>query len=171
VPSFDAGEAPRRSTSLLDAKFDVGANGMDMITRYFLRRLAISLPRKQWASASGPYHEALVEVILVFIALPAVAVLSFVGLSTMRWCDPIVHARWPWLGFGTVGLIIWLLSVLVGHYRLGKRLRQYRDDPSKCAELSSGEDRRIAFRQKFTVIVVCGVIAPWLGIAVNEFSK
>jgi hypothetical protein len=144
---------------------------MDMISRYFLRRFAIARGKKKWASPSGPYHDALVEAILVFTALPAAGLLSFLGLSTLKWWDPVVRVRWPWLGFRTAGLIVWILSVLVGHLLLSKRLRQYRDNPSESLWFSSDTDRRIVFWQKLKVTVACGLVAPWLGIAVNQLTK
>lgn len=70
----------------LPPDFSVGAILLKTcaIDRYFFRRLAIAR-RKAFVSLSGPYHEALAEVILVFLALPAAGLLSFVGLSTMKW--------------------------------------------------------------------------------------
>ena len=144
---------------------------MDVITRYFLRRLAISRRELEDASQDASYKDALMEVILVVLGFPSVALLSFVGISTMGWWEPIVSAKWPWLSFKVVGLGLWAVSVILGHQWLGRRFRQYRDDPAPCLEFASDKDRRAAFRLKFSVITVCGLIIPWLGIAINQMVR
>jgi hypothetical protein len=144
---------------------------MDLITRYFLRRLAISRAKLRPASRNTGYAEALFEAILVVLGLPAVALLSFVGISTMRWWEPVVDARLPWLSFTVGALGLWALAVVFGHLWLGRRFRRFRDDPTPCLEFASDKDRRIAFWVKFSVITVCGLIIPWLGIAVNQATR
>jgi hypothetical protein len=77
---------------------------MDLITRYFLRRLAISRRKQPHASKNASYRDALVEVILVVLGLPSVAIMSFFGIATMRWWEPVMSAKWPWMSF-TVGAL------------------------------------------------------------------
>ena len=144
---------------------------MNLITRYFLRRLAISRREQQRASKDATYKDALVEVILVVLGLPGVAILSFVGISTMRWWDTVASARWPWLSPSVGALGLWFVAIIVGHQWLGRRFRQYRDDPTPCLEFASERDQRIAFWVKFSVVIVCGLIIPWLGIAVNHVVR
>ena len=139
-----------------------------MATRYFLRRLAIAR-RKKHASSSGPYQEALVEVILVVLGLPAVGVLSFVGLSSLTWWEVNVDKRWPWLSFRLMGIVLWVLALLVGHWWFGKRFSRYRLDPSVHLAFDTERDRHIIFWQKFAALVVCGLVMPWLGILVGRF--
>jgi hypothetical protein len=144
---------------------------MDLITRYFLRRLAISKRELQHASKDASYRDALVEVILVVLGLPSVAALSFVGISTMQWWEPVISAKWPWLSFSVGALGLWFVAVIVGHQWLGRRFKQYRDDPTPCLEFASERDERVAFWVKFSVITVCGLIIPWLGIAVDHLVR
>jgi hypothetical protein len=144
---------------------------MDLITRYFLRRLAISRRKLQNASQNASYRDALLDVILVVLGLPGIALLSFVGISTRRWWEPIGSAKWPWLSFPVSALGIWAVAVIFGHLWLGRRFRQYRDDPTPCLEFASDKDRRIAFWAKLSVITVCGLIVPWLGIAVDQVVR
>jgi hypothetical protein len=141
----------------------------DIVTRYFLRRLAISRQKLKSASPNTHYSDALVEVILVVVAMPAIAVLNFLGVASMTWWDPIVKARWPWLSVRDVALAVGALALLIGHFWLGARFKQYKDDPFPCDAFSTENDREIAFRQKYGVILLCGLVAPWLGYAVNFF--
>jgi hypothetical protein len=144
---------------------------MDMITRYFLRRLAISGRKPNRASPSARYRDALVDVILIVLGLPAAGILLFVGLGSMSWWDPIVRTRWPWLGFRVPGLILWVFALIVGHLWLGRRFSRYRDNPTACMDFASESDRRIVFWQKLGMTATCGIVAPCLGIAVNHFVK
>lgn len=146
------------------------ASESDAISRYFLRRLAIAT-HKEHVSASTPYYEALVEVILVFMALPAIAVFSFVSLSTMKWWRPIMEEQWPWLSAKAGGLTIGFLTLLISYFWLGKRFGRYRFERPAMVEFDTDRDRRIAYWQKFIVVVLCGLVAPWLGILCNELLK
>jgi hypothetical protein len=143
----------------------------DIITRYFLRRLAISRRKLNSASPNARYRDALVEVILVVVAMPAIAVLNFLGVASMTWWDPIVRARWPWLSVRIVAFSVGALALLVGHFWLGARFKQFRNDPFRCFAFATEKDRRIAYWQKICVITLCGLVAPWLGYMVNLLVK
>ena len=144
---------------------------MDFITRYFLRRLAISRREQRHASQDASYKDALVEVILVVLGFPSVAILSFVGILTMQWWEPVISANWPWLSFPLGALGLWFVVATLGYRLLGRRFRQYRDDPTPCLDFASERDERIAFWVKVSVVTVCGLIIPWLGIAIDQMIK
>jgi hypothetical protein len=103
--------------------------------------------------------------------LLSVALLSFVGISTTDWWDPIVSSRWPRFSFRVTALVLWILTLAVGHRWLGRQFARFRHGPTPSLEFATEKDRRIAFWQKFGVITLCGLGAPWLGIAVNHFVK
>ena len=141
---------------------------MDIMTRYFLRRLAIAR-RKPHVDISVPHSDALAEVMIVALTMPMCAILSFVVVITMSTWKPIVDARWPWLSFRLVVLGCGFLVYIVGQWWLRRRFKQYRDDPSHCLDFDTEQDRRIVFWQKFVVVIVCGAVVPFLGIAIREF--
>jgi hypothetical protein len=103
--------------------------------------------------------------------MPAIAVLNFLGVASMTWWDPIVSARWPWLSVRVVAFAVGALALLAGHFWLGARFKQFRNDPFRSFAFSTEKDRRIAYWQKFGVITLCGLVAPWLGYAVNLLIK
>jgi hypothetical protein len=63
------------------------------------------------------------------------------------------------------------IAVLAGNAWLGSRFKKYKTNLIPCLEFASEKDRRIAFWQKFRVIMLCGLVAPWLGIAVNYLIR
>jgi hypothetical protein len=145
-----------------------GIEAVDLITRYFLRRLAIARRKMPQSSASASYTDALFDVILVVLGLPGVALLSFIGISTIRWWKPAMSSKWPWLSFPVGALGIWALAIIVGHVWLGRRFGKFRNDPTPCLEFASDKDRQIAFWVKFSVVTVCGLVIPWIAIAIDQ---
>lgn len=143
----------------------------DFLARYFLRRLAIARNKLKLASPETRYRDALVEVILVAVVMPALGIMNFLGVASMTWWDPIVTARWPWLSVQLAFLIVAAVAVLLGHFWLGDRFKRYKENPMSCLEYASERDRGIAFWQKFSVLVICGLVAPWLGYAVKYLLR
>lgn len=143
----------------------------DLLARYFLRRLAISRGKLKLSSPDARYRDALVEVIFVCVVMPALGLINFLGVASMTWWNPIVTARWPWLSVRLVFLIVAVLALLLGHFWLGNRFERYKVNPIGCKEFDSEKDRSTVFWQKFAVIVICGLVAPWLGYAVNYLIR
>ncbi len=142
----------------------------DPVSRYFLRCFAIAA-RKRHIAASTPFHNALAETTLVFIGLPAIAVLSFVGLSSLKWWNPALTALWPDFSFRWVALAIWVVCVVIGHLTIGRRFSEYRQGAPRTLEFDSDQDRRIAFWQKTIVFILCAIASPWLGILVSKYLE
>jgi hypothetical protein len=134
------------------------------LIRYFLRRLAIA--RRNGYTPSASYSDAKAETILVFIAAPTGAVLSFILLGSLRWVSQATAAQHPLPGKLVIALVFTAVSLVVGHFLLDGRLKKYRNNPSSSLNFDTERDRGIVFWQKFVVLVSCGIIIPWLGIAV-----
>ena len=111
---------------------------MGIITRYFLRRLAVARHIRGYSTEAGRYHYALVEVTLLVLALPSVAEFSFALLSTMKWSVPFIDERWPNFSVKTTALTIYVLTLVVGHYWLGRRLEIFHDDQTASLRLVLG---------------------------------
>jgi hypothetical protein len=142
-----------------------------MITRYFLRRLAIARRDPRLSSPNARYKSALVEVILVVLGLPGIALLSFVAISTIRLWRPIVGTRLALHPFTWPALALWVSAIILGHRWFGRRFERYRDDSTSSLEFASEKDGRIAFWTKLGMIILCGVVIPWLGIALDQIVK
>jgi hypothetical protein len=63
------------------------------------------------------------------------------------------------------------LALLVGHFWLGSKFKQSKNDPFPSFAFATEKDRRIAYWQKYGVIALCGLVAPWLGYVVSLFVK
>jgi hypothetical protein len=144
---------------------------VDLITVYFLRRLAIARRKMPYSSPSAIYKDALFDVILVVLGLPGIALLTFIGITTIRWWGPTVSSKWPWLSFPVGALGIWVLAILFGHMWLGRRFDKFRSDPTPCLDFASDKDRYIAFWVKFSVVTVCGLVVPWIAIAIDYLGR
>jgi hypothetical protein len=143
---------------------------MDVITRYFLRRLAVARHKRGLSTEASRYHYALVEVILLVLALPSIAVFSFALLATLKWSVPFIDERWPGFSIKTTALVVYALTLVAGHRWLGRRFRIFRDDPTAPLRFDTETDHRIVFWQKFIVVLTCGLIIPCLGLLASYFN-
>jgi hypothetical protein len=137
---------------------------LDVIARYFLRRLALAHLKSHKPSVQ--YNNALADTIGVFVAFPVVGFASFVVILSLRWA-PSTIAKW----FG-LSPRIWMIAVVVlsmfgGHWWLNKRLTRYREDRTLYLSFSSDSDRRIVFWQRLTVFATCAVLVPFLALVVT----
>jgi len=138
----------------------------NFIARYFLRRLAIAHRASPTRKPSIQYTNALLDTILIFVGLPMLGFASLILIPSLRWA-PNTIARWfglsPRLGL----LALWILSLLAGHWWLGKQLKKYREDRSEYLQFATEKDAQIAFWQKTAVLLVCGIVLPLLAMFVT----
>jgi hypothetical protein len=154
---------------MVNANKPTGANPMekpDFIARYFLRRLAIAHRASPTRKLSIQYTNALLETILIFVGLPMLGVASVVLIPSIRWA-PNTIAKWFGLSPRVALFVLWILSLVVGYWWLGKRLKKYRQDRSTYMQFASEKDTQIAFWQKVGVLLACGIVLPILALLVT----
>jgi len=131
-----------KSKGHMDVTNPTAAEKPDWIARYFLRRLAMahreSPNRKPWIQ----HNNALVETILVFVGMPVIAIASLILIPSLRWAPQIFP---KWTSFSQLGfaLMLWILSVIIGHMWLGPKFKKYRDDRSAVPHTCSSIPLRI----------------------------
>jgi len=134
----------------------------DFVTRYFLRRLALARREHGAARPMVPHREAKVDAILVFVAMPAIALISCAGIVSLHWMSPAqisgVHLP-PKLEFAVV---LWAVLAIVGNLLFSRRFVRFLDDPSPSFSFDTERDCHIARWQKGIAIVSAGVIVPVL---------
>ena len=144
---------------------------MDVSTKYFLRRMAMAR-RKNVADDAITFRGALFEVALIFFLAPTAALLSTVGMIALnRSWDPFVSLRWPWLSFKLTGIVIVLLALAFGHWWFRRKFRRYRHDRQSLLEFDTEQDRNAATELKIKVLVVCGLIVPWLAFGIVKLCE
>jgi hypothetical protein len=137
------------------------ATELDVIARYFLRRLALAHLKSHKPSVQ--YNNALADTIGVFVAFPVVGFASSVLILSLRWA-PHTIAKWFGLSPRIWMIAIVVLSMLGGHRWLNKRLTRYREDRTLYLNFSSDSDRRIVFWQTLTVFAICAMLIPFLAL-------
>jgi hypothetical protein len=60
-----------------------------------------------------------------------------------------------------------VLSLVIGHWWLGPRLKKYREDRSAYLQFDTERDTRIAFWQKVSATLVCVIVRPFLALLVT----
>ena len=133
-------------------------DGIDFVTRYFLRRLA-KARRKKNASPWVFHWDALVATSMFFVGMPLLALFSCVGISSFYW-DPTFGTRWPEFSPKLTGVAITLSAIAVGGYFFGKKFNRYRTNPDACLAFDTERDRRIIFWQLLSVSAIAGLILP-----------
>jgi hypothetical protein len=96
----------------------------DFIARYFLRRLAMAHHESPSRKPSIQHINALVDTILVFVGMPVIALASLLLIPSLRWAPQIFP---KWTSFSQLGLalILWIVSVIIGHIWLGRKFKKY----------------------------------------------
>jgi MFS-type transporter involved in bile tolerance (Atg22 family) len=141
-----------------------------ILVRYFLRRLAISRRRHNRDPAAA-YNEAKVEVILISIALPVVAILSAVLIGSLRWLSREQAVRIQLPPKVIIGIAIWATCAVVGNWWLNKRFSRYRLDPTPCLAFDSERDQILATVQKVSMLLICGVAIPVIAFLFAFWSR
>jgi hypothetical protein len=131
----------------------------DIVTRYFLRRLAQAQREGSRSRSSRPYSRALAEVIALFVLMPGIAVFCVSAWVCLRAPVSLVYQAYGPSPLAAVMLFTFAL-VMIGHIWFTRRLRGFRQNLSAAQDFDTEEDREIAFWQKFFVIALCGVAAP-----------
>jgi len=134
-----------------------------ILTRYFLRRYARA---RRDPSNHVPYFTALVEVIVVALALPSTALYSVFLITSLRW---------PLLSRGVldqmatldVAIPVGLVVLAIGILLFWRKFSKYRSDPTISAEFDSERDRKIIFWQRTACIAICGFVIPALAVIVT----
>ena len=136
---------------------------LDWLTRYFLRRLARAHRNNQDHDAS-PYSSGLFEATLISVVAPSMAVFSCLLITSLKWA-PRLQSRWPNFSPKATALIIGCAAFVAGGICLGRKFRQYRDDPTAWEKFDSEADRQLIFWQKFLILSICGLLIPLLSLA------
>lgn len=113
-----------------------------------------------------PYSSALFEVTLVAIAAPCLAVFSCVLITSLKWA-PNFGWRWHGLSPTSIGLIIAALAFLGGGVLFARRFRRYREDDFVWQAFDTENDRRVVFWQKVAILTGCGLVVPWVALALT----
>jgi hypothetical protein len=99
------------------------------------------------------------ETIMIFFALPAIAIGLCVLAVLLRYV-PHVVIEWfpesPLLAEVTAALVL----VGIGRVLFGWRLGHYMRDPTAAAEFDSEDDQRIVFWQKFVLVILYMIVIP-----------
>lgn len=133
----------------------------DFIARYFLRRLAMAHRESPSRKPSIQYIIALVETIFIFVGMPMIGLASIVLIPSLRWA-PNNLAKWSSISHFGLALILWILSLIVGHIWLGRKFKKYRDGRSAYLQFNSARDAKIAFWQRTVAFFVCAIALPLL---------
>jgi hypothetical protein len=150
----------------MDVSNPPAAEKPDWIARYFLRRLAMahreSPNRKPWIQ----HNNALVETIIVFVGMPVIAVASLILIRCLRWA-PQIFPKWTGFSQLRLSLVLWILSVIIGHIWLGRKFKKYRDDCSAYLQFNSARDSQSASWQRTVVFLVCAIVLPLLAMYIT----
>jgi len=138
---------------------------VNFASRYFLRHLAQARRDPNNADDSVPYNKALLETALLFVIMPATAVVSIVGSAGLRYFPNLLKRAFGVAPFYfLVGVVA--ISMSAGYLWFRRRFKGYRHNPNACAEFDSDRDREIIFWQKYGTIVVCVAVIPLLALLV-----
>lgn len=139
------------------------SQNLGIVARYFLRRRALIHRKYSGNEPSAQHNRAVLEAILIFVGLPIIGLGSFAGILALRWApNPLVAAIKLSPYIYLVMLVI--LSLVIGHLWLAKKLRIYRRDRTVYQQFDSDKDREVIFWQKVTMTVICGVVIPIIAI-------
>lgn len=122
--------------------------------------------KKLHADPSVPIWAAIVEVMVVVILAPMIAALSFVGLSTMKWWVLGTSSSWVLASKYALVIVMFCMALFGGRWWLRRKFAKCIADTDVCLTFDTERDRRIVYWQKFSILVICGMIIPWLGLAV-----
>jgi hypothetical protein len=131
----------------------------DLVTRYFLRRLAQAQREGSRSGSPRPYNRALAEVITLFVLMPGIAVFCIAAWVCLRAPVRLLYQAYGQSPLAAVLLFTFAL-VMIGHLWFTRQLRGFRRDLSAAQDFDTEEDRQIAFWQKLLVTILCGVAAP-----------
>jgi hypothetical protein len=95
-----------------------------------------------------------------------VGLASAVMIASLRWAPSSLV---KWFGWSLRGelLILGFLILILGRWRLGKKLNKYRSDQNAYLSYSAETDYRIAFWQKFMVLLICGILVPSVAVIIT----
>lgn len=144
---------------------------LDLVTKYFLRRLAIAHRQGAYKTRRGEYEDAMMEVILLLLGLPIVGLLGAAVILSLRWLSPSEAAARPLPSKYMIILVTWGLCILIGKFWLGRRLKKYMDDPASRTMLDTERDQRIAERQKTIVIVTFVFVIPAVALLITLWGR
>jgi len=134
-----------------------------ILTRYFLRRYALA---RRDPSNHAPYFTALVEVIVVALALPSAALYSVFLITSLR--SPLLsRGQLDQMATLDVWIPLSLVVLAIGILLFWRKFSKYRLDPTISAEFDSERDRKIIFWQRTACIAICGFVIPALAVVVT----
>jgi hypothetical protein len=144
---------------------------MDMVTRYFLRRLAIAREKPKWSSPYAAFSNAVYETMAVFIFFPILGVSALVVLGTRNLMRPAWMIHLPWMSGRLLGLTVSILVISFGHLYLRAKFKRFENDTTGAAAFATVEDLNAVMKQKTYVVTVCLILAPLLGYSISHWVK
>jgi hypothetical protein len=126
---------------------------VDFITRYFLRKLAVSRRKYQHSlDPVMPFRDTKTEVILVFLALPAAAAIMLIAILALHWItqEQLAHVDIP--SKFAIGAVLWGVCLFFGNKIFERRLAEYREDPSASNAFDTERDR-LVLRCQFVIAI------------------
>jgi uncharacterized membrane protein YbhN (UPF0104 family) len=138
-------------------------NEVDFLTRYFLRKLAVSRRKyKHSLDPLMPFRDAKTEVILVFMALPVAAVFMMIAILALHWITRAQMANVHLPPKLLIAVVLWGLCLFWGNKIFDRRLSRFREDPSASDAFDTERDRRVLRWQFVIAIATAGLVVPVL---------
>jgi hypothetical protein len=151
----------------------------DILTRYFLRSLAIER-RKKHINPETPYRNALYEVMYVAVGCPVLALFGFALMATLKWTDPYATLIWPKgapMSFGAkvaislgVTALVMLIGIPIGHRIFRTKFEKYRTNTEDCLDYGSDRDEMIFKSQKIAIGLLTLMVPAGLGLLVTYLA-
>jgi len=140
----------------------------DIVTRYFLRQLALAHYKTPQRALFVQYKNSLVETVITFVLLPLIGLVGLISIAGMSWSGPILSKRF---GSGYALLPVLILGSWLGYRSLNKKLSTYRDDASVWTQYNSEKDRTTIGWQRLITFVICMGVMPFLGIFIWSLTR
>lgn len=140
----------------------LGRDQVGWAARYFLRSYALAR-RNPKSSAAAAYSSALSEVMTVFFLAPCLSIFGCVLITSLRWAPHFGHEH-PNFSPIIAAIAVTLLAGTAGRAWFGRLFRKYRTNPDAGAIFDSEKDRSIALRQKWAILIGCGIVVPMLAL-------
>ena len=146
---------------------DCDIDQIGIVTRYFLRRLALARRDKRDETVSESFKTAINDVAHTFFYMPLIGITSCSLMASLKFWSPYFVGHED--DMSVVG-VVFLASVLylwILNRRLRKHFLEYEKNPSACYAYDSERDRRIAIIQMRAVDFIAIMVAPVIGFMVG----
>ena len=102
------------------------------------------------------------EIVAIFVGMPGMALFSWIVIASLKHLPAISRAYGQSPRLVSVAIVV--LLMIGGYLSFRARIRPYRAESSAYLDFDSELDRSIIFWQKVGVVILCGVVLPWIAI-------